>query len=291
VIEGLLLLAGGTGTGFFGSLLGLGGGILLVPLLTFGFERPLREAVAVSLVSVVVTSSAAASTYLRSGMVNLRLGLVLTLFAVMGTVVGGLVAFAIPDRLLAGMFAILLPYIAFTMARTGTRPRAERSAVAPPASPSSAAMNGSPTGEAMSAADARAGTFADFLAGPDYAVRRLVPASAASIGTGVVAVLLGIGGGMINVPTMHVLMGVPLRVATATSNHMIGVTAVSGAIIYFMHGQLDPYLAGPTLLGVFVGASIGSRSAHRIDLRVVRLLFVFVLGWTAFQMARRAMGI
>jgi uncharacterized membrane protein YfcA len=129
------------------------------------------------------------------------------------------------------------------------------------------------------------------LDGPGYRVRHLVPATFASLGAGVIAALLGVGGGVINVPTMNLLMGVPLRVATATSNLMIGVTAVASAIIYLLRGGIDPYLAGPTAIGVFVGASVGARVAHRIDVRVLRLLFVVVLGWTAIQMALRALGI
>jgi uncharacterized membrane protein YfcA len=129
------------------------------------------------------------------------------------------------------------------------------------------------------------------LDGPGYRVRRLVPASVASLGAGVIAALLGVGGGVINVPTMNLMMGVPLRVATATSNLMIGVTAVASAIIYLLRGGLDPYIAGPTAIGVFVGASVGARVAHRIDVRILRIMFVIVLGWTAFQMARRALGI
>ena len=103
-----------------------------------------------------------------------------------------------------------------------------------------------------------------------------------------VSALLGIGGGLIKVPLMNVAMGVPLRVATATSNLMIGITAAASAIIYLLRGGIDPYVAGPTAVGVFVGASLGSRTAHRIDVRVLRMLFVVVLLFTAWQMAGRA---
>jgi uncharacterized membrane protein YfcA len=279
MIVGLLLLAGGAAAGLFGSLLGLGGGILIVPLLTLGFGRPLREAVAISLVCVIVTSSAAAGAYLRGRVANLRLGAVLALFTASGALVGALIAFMLPERLLAGLFALLLAYVAATMARAGLR----RPEPAPATGPGVDAARGSE--------DATAGLPAGPLDGPGYRVRRLVPASVASLGAGVTAALLGVGGGVINVPTMNLLMGVPLRVAAATSNLMIGVTAVASAIIYLLRGGLDPYLAAPTAIGVFVGASVGARVAHRIDIRVLRLLFVIVLVWTAFQMARRALGV
>ena len=127
------------------------------------------------------------------------------------------------------------------------------------------------------------------LDGPGYAVHGLGRGAIGSIGAGVVSALLGIGGGLIKVPVMHLVMGVPLRVATATSNLMIGITATASAIIYLLRGGIDPFVAGPTAIGVFLGATIGSRTAHRIDLRVLRILFVAVLSWTAFEMIRRAL--
>ena len=114
------------------------------------------------------------------------------------------------------------------------------------------------------------------LSGPTYRVRRSHGA-AGSVGAGVTSALLGIGGGLVKVPVMHIVMGVPLRVATATSNLMMGITASAGAIIYLSRGLIDPYIASPTALGVFVGASLGSRVAHRIDLRILRGLFVAIL--------------
>jgi uncharacterized membrane protein YfcA len=103
----------------------------------------------------------------------------------------------------------------------------------------------------------------------------------------VASALLGIGGGIVKVPLMHLAMGVPLRVATATSNLMIGITAAASTVIYVIHGGIDPYVAGPTAIGVFLGASAGSRLSHRVDLRLLRLLFVAVLGYTALQMLLR----
>ena len=115
----LLLAAGGFGAGVFGSLLGLGGGILIVPLLTVGFGVPFREAVGISLVCVIVTSSAAAGVYLERHTANLRLGMLLEVFTATGALVGGLVAFALPERVLAGLFAALLAWTAFSMLRRG----------------------------------------------------------------------------------------------------------------------------------------------------------------------------
>jgi uncharacterized membrane protein YfcA len=307
VIVGLVLLAGGAAAGVFGSLLGLGGGILIVPLLTLGFGRPLREAVAVSLVCVIVTSSAAAGAYLRGRVANLRLGTVLALFTASGALVGALLAFVIPEQALAGLFSLLLAYVAVTMGRAGLK--ASRAAPVPPAvqaadgtaadgtaetvpaEPAAEAPNAEPTAGSAAGGRRPGPEPAGHLDGPGYRVRHLVPSMFASLGAGVISALLGVGGGVINVPTMNLLMGVPLRVAAATSNLMIGVTAVASAIIYLLRGGIDPYIAGPTAIGVFVGASLGARVAHRVDVRVLRVLFVAVLAWTSFQMARRALGI
>ena len=278
MIVGLLMLGGGAAAGLFGSLLGLGGGILIVPILTFGFDLPLRDAVGVSLVSVIVTSGASAGVYLERRIANLRLGMVLELFTAVGALIGGLVAFLLDERVLAGLFAALLVYVAVTMGRNSARSTG----------PSGDARGTPPE---IAAPSGGSSAFVDRLSGSEYRVRRLGPGAAGSVGAGVVSALLGIGGGAVLVPVMHLAMGVPLRVATATSNLMIGVTATASAIIYLLRGGIDPFIAGPTAIGVFLGATLGSRTAHRVDVRVLRLLFVVVLLYTAFQMVRRALGV
>ena len=275
MIAGLILLAGGIGAGVFGSLLGLGGGILIVPLLTLGFGLPLRVAVAVSLISVIVTSSASAGVYLEKHVANLRLGMVLELFSASGALVGGLFAFLLPANVLEGLFAALLIWVALSMVR-----RKE------PAKGATAAPAAAPLPEAQVT-----GTFTDTLGGPGYRVHSLPLGVGGSLFAGLVSALLGVGGGIIKVPTMHLMMGVPLKVATATSNMMIGITAVSSAVIYLLRGQIDPFVAGPTAVGVFAGAMIGTRIAPRVDVGVLRWLFVVVLAYTAFQMGQKALGL
>ncbi len=326
----LVLVAGGAAAGAFGSLLGLGGGVLIVPLLTLGFGLPLREAVGVSLVSVIVTSSAAAGVYLERHVANLRLGMTLELFTATGALVGGLIAFALPERVLAGLFAALLAYTAFTMARRGLS-RGPTPAMAAPGGSGAAADAAGRTAAAAAAPDAAlavadavvadaapedarpgefepagasagrrgwltgssptsAMPFVASLAGPDYTIGRFPLGVVGSVFAGVISALLGVGGGIIKVPLMNLAMGVPLRVATATSNLMIGITASASAIVYFLRGGIDPYVAGPTAVGVFLGALAGSRAAPHIDVRILRLLFVVVLAYTAVQMALKALG-
>jgi hypothetical protein len=127
------------------------------------------------------------------------------------------------------------------------------------------------------------------MSGETYRVRAPIPGAIGGVGGGVVSALLGIGGGLVMVPVMHVVMGVPLRVATATSNFMIGVTASTSALVYLLKGGIDPYATGPAAVGVFVGAAVGSRIAHRVDVRLLRLLFAAVLAYTAVLMIQRAL--
>jgi uncharacterized membrane protein YfcA len=281
VAVGLLMLGGGAAAGVFGSLLGLGGGVLIVPLLTLGFGLPLREAVGVSLVSVIVTSSAAAGVYLERNVANLRLGMTLELFTATGALVGGLVAFLLDERFLALLFAALLCYVAVTMLRQRA-PAAAGDGSTAPIEPDGATVP--PADEGLR------GAALAHLSTDAYRVRNLGRGILGSTGAGIVSALLGVGGGIIKVPLMNLAMGVPMRVATATSNLMIGITAAASAVIYLLRGEIDPYVAGPTAIGVFLGASFGSRVAHRVPLRYLRVLFVVVLLYTAVQMLIRALG-
>ena len=282
MIDGLLMIGAGFGAGLFGSLLGLGGGTLIVPILTLGFGLPLIKAVGVSLVCVIVTSGAASGVYLERHVANLRLGMTLELFTAVGALIGGLVAFLLPERLLELLFGALLVYVAVTMARRREPARTPGDDAAPD-EPADGVEPETPAADVGDSLAAR-------LSGPGYRVHRIGFGAVGSVGAGVVSALLGIGGGLVKVPVMHVVMGVPLRVATATSNLMMGITASAGAVIYLLRGGIDPYVAGPTAIGVFIGASIGSRAAHRIDLRILRGLFVAILLYTAWQMLQRAIA-
>jgi hypothetical protein len=259
------MIAGGAAAGVFGSLLGLGGGVLIVPLLTLVFGLDLREAVGVSLVSVIMTSSVAAGVYLERHVANLTLGMRLELFTAIGALVGGSIAFLIDERFLSVLFAGLLIYVAISMLRSSD-----------PEPDGAGAGGATPNG--------------DGSAGPDYEIRNMPIGVAGATGAGVVSAMLGVGGGIVKVPLMNLAMGVPLRVSTATSNLMVGITAAASAVIYVIHGEVDPYVAGPTAIGVFLGASLGSRIAPRIDVRILRMLFVVVLLVTAVQMILRVVG-
>ena len=222
----------------------------------------------------------------------------LELFSAVGALVGGLIAFMINEQVLAGLFAVLLavgrgldgPAQGSTQGARRRRPQprsggARREPRADPADPAPV------LDVAPAAATGAELSFTASLSGPGYGVHRLPAGMLGSVFAGVNSALLGVGGGIIKVPVMHLVMGVPLRTSTATSNMMMGITATASAVIYLLRDEIDPFIAGPIALGVFVGASVGSRVAHRVDVRILRWLFVVVLVYTAVQMATRALGL
>jgi uncharacterized protein len=308
----VVLLAGGAAAGVFGSLLGLGGGVLIVPLLSLALGLPLREAVAISLLAVIVTSCASAAVYLQRHVANLKLGMTLELFSASGALIGGLIAFAIDEQILAALFAVLLVWVAVSMARRKDPARSPKDPARSPVAPArgeaerdaeaglAAELDLDPTDAAVATAAAAEAapppatavpaTFAAEISGPGYLVHRVPAGMGGSVVAGLNSALLGVGGGIVKVPVMHLVMGVPLRTSTATSNLMMGITAVASAVIYLLRDEIDPFVAGPIALGVFVGATLGSRLAHRVDVRVLRWLFVVVLLYTALQMAIKALG-
>jgi uncharacterized membrane protein YfcA len=275
---GLALAAGGAIAGALGATIGIGGGVLLVPLLTLVFRVPPHVAIATSLVGVVATSTAAGSVYVGAGLANMRLGMALEIATTIGGLVGGLVAAHVPARILAYLFAGVLLVVAVLMARGRDVEPSERAV----------AEGGSATGWEESGR----------LAGAyfDERGRRLVryravrwPFGAAiSLAAGVVSGLLGVGGGFLKVPAMAIGMHVPIRVAAATSNFMIGVTAIASLLVYFERGFVQPLLAGPTALGVVAGSLLGTRIAAKLHTRFLRLLTAVMLVGVAVEMFTHA---
>jgi len=263
----LLLVLSGLAAGAFGALLGLGGGILIVPILTLGFGVPLTAAVGTSLICVIATSTGAAAINVRAGRADVRLGITLGAGTVVGALTGAVVAGFLPERLLAGLFAVLLAYTAFTMAG-GLRRRsasAPRDTAVDPAAP-------------------------DGPDAPAYRTRRLPLAVGGSFVAGNVSGLLGVGGGIVTVPLIHLVMGGPMRVAVTTSNFMIGITAAAGAYTYLFRGDVDPRLAAPVVLGVAAGAAIGAAASANVRASWLVALFVIVVAYVAVRMALRAVG-
>ena len=251
IIFFLILL--GLFAGAWGALVGLGGGIILVPVLSLWFGLPIKTAVGISLVCVIATSSAAAAVYVQRRWTDLRLGMVLELATVLGAITGALVVTLLSDRIVKGLFGGFLVYATVMMLRQ----RAESS-------------------------EEKTG----FL--PDYEVRNYPLGLAVSYLAGGASGMLGIGGGPIKVPMMYLFMGLPLRVAAATSNFMIGVTASASAFLYYMRGDMVVPVAAPLAVGVFAGALAGSKLSPRLRSRWIRWLLMPVLVYLALLMLSEA---
>lgn len=255
----LLLAAGSVVAGFFGALTGLGGGVVIVPLLTLVFGVNIRYAVGASLVSVIATSSGAAATYLRDGFTNLRLAMLLEVATTLGAIGGAALAGALATHVVAIVFGIVLLYSALVQLRLGdghVEPR----------------EMGDPLGETLGIG----GSYPTSDGPRGYSVRR-VPLGFGLMGVaGVLSGLLGIGSGAVKVLAMDSVMALPFKVSTATSNLMIGVTAAASAAVYLKHGYIDPGLAMPVMLGVLAGALAGARVFRAAEPRPLRWVFTLV---------------
>ncbi len=252
-------------------MVGIGGGLIVVPVLTTLLGYEITVAVPASLIGVIAVSIGAAGPFLRAGTVDRALALRLLVATAAGGLAGGLAAALLDARALAAAFAVLLLYVALQMARP-VRPR---------------------TG-AIPAEDAAAHTrsYVEPVTGRrlGYTPRRVGAGAALSSVAGAVSGLLGVGGGVINVPVMTLVMDVPMRVATTTSTFMLGATAAASAIVYEAQGRLDPLLAAPVVLGVLAGARIGARLSRRVPPAALRVAFVVVALWFAVQMIVKALG-
>jgi uncharacterized membrane protein YfcA len=267
-----LLVVGLAGviTGLIGAVLGTGGGVFLVPILVVGLGLPVHHAVATSIVTVIATSSAAASTNVERGTANMRLGMTLEIATAVGAIVGGLTAALLAPRALEGVFAVVLLPTAFLMGRRG---KAEANG------------NGS---ELAVEPGLLGGRYTEAGREVVYRVRRLWAGLGISFVAGNLSGLLGIGGGVFKVPALHLLCGVPIRAAAATSNFMIGVTAAASAFLYYGRGDVRAGATAAAVLGVLAGSAAGSAVSPRIDGRLVRKLFAVLLVIVAGQMLYRA---
>jgi uncharacterized membrane protein YfcA len=267
----LIAFAVALGAGAFGALVGVGGGLIIVPLLVaFGVEA--HTAIGVSLLGVISVSTAGSVSYLRAGFVNQRLGLTLLIATATAGIFGGYVAGLLDARTLSAVFALVLVVVALQMLRARTRSAAE--------------VVGEPGGYEIDASYVEPTTGETI----EYRARHLRAGAAVSLLAGVMSGLLGIGGGIVNVPTMNVLMGVPIRVATATSTYMLGATAAASAMIYLSRGQINTELAAAVVSGVFLGAIVGARFSRRVPRDVLSLLFVALATILSAQMILRAVG-
>jgi len=255
----LIIFGSGIAAGGVGALLGIGGGVFFVPLLHVALGFPLRTAAAISLTTVIATSSSVSAGRSGEQLINLRLGMVLEVATVAGSLLGGLTAHLFSETTLQRLFAIVtLLAAASVMGRVNRR----NVLLHPAAHPG-----------------ALGGRFHEAESGGvvTYQVKRLPLGLLTSFVAGNVSSLLGIGGGVIKVPALNAWCGIPMRAAAATSAFMIGVTATGGAIIYYGRGDLPALAAAPAVLGVQLGSWAGIRLAHRVPAKWLKILLVVVL--------------
>jgi uncharacterized membrane protein YfcA len=264
----LLLLSGGAIAGMLGTLLGIGGGLFLVPFLVLVAGVPMHQAIATSIVAVIATSSTGASVYLKRGLVNMRFGMLLEVTTVIGAIAGGLTANMLTGPTLAKIFSAVMFFVALLMLR---RTLAKE------------------TDDAVVTDGAFASDFTESTTGKTvrYSVKRIPGTMFVSLLAGNLSGLLGIGGGVFKVPAMHLISGMPIKAAAATSNFMIGVTAAASAFIYFSKGHLNPALASAAVLGVLGGSFLGTRISQRIHGNTLVWIFVVVLLVVSVQMFLR----
>jgi uncharacterized protein len=261
-----LVCAGSVIAGLLGSLTGLGGGVVLVPLLTLFFKVDIRYAVGASLVSVIATSSGAAAAYVKEGFSNIRIGMFLEIATTIGALLGAFLAARVSGSVIATIFGLVLLYSAYLAGR----PRVRRTFDdIPDPLATRLKMNGS---------------FPEAGGMRHYCVHRVPLGFSLMFGAGALSGLLGIGSGAVKVLAMDQAMRIPFKVSTTTSNFMIGVTAAASAGIYLNRGYIDPGLAMPVMLGVLAGSLLGTRILVKAETKSLRLVFSAIILMLGAQM-------
>ncbi len=258
--------------GVLGSLVGLGGGVVIVPVLTLLYHVDIRLAIGASIVSVIATSSGAAAAYVRDRMANLRAGMFLEVATTTGALTGAYLTTLLPARFLFVFFGLILAYSSVTTFR--------RRHVDAPLTVSN---------DRIANYFNLHGSYHDLAEGREIAYKVVGTKLGLSImyAAGLVSALLGIGSGALKVPAMDSAMHLPMKVSSATSNFMIGVTAAASAGVYFIRGQIDPIIAAPVAAGVLLGATVGARILGRTASKTIRILFVVVLVVISLEMLQK----
>jgi uncharacterized protein len=261
-----LVWAGSLAAGFLGALTGLGGGVVLVPLLTIFFKVDLHYAIGASLVSVIATSSGSAAAYVKEGFSNIRIGMFLEIATTLGALFGAFMTAHVPASAIAVIFGLMLMYSAYVSRNVRPRNAGDRP---PDPLATKLKLNGS---------------FPDTTGIRYYNSYRVPAGFSIMFGAGALSGLLGIGSGALKVVAMDQAMRIPFKVSTTTSNFMIGVTAAASAGIYLSRGYIDPGLAMPVMLGVLIGSLMGTRVLVKTKTKSLRLVFSGVIVLLGIEM-------
>ncbi|WP_145856499.1 sulfite exporter TauE/SafE family protein [Pedobacter suwonensis] len=261
----LILILGAYLAGLIGSLTGLGGGVVVIPLLTLVFHVDIRYAIGAALLASIANSSGAASAYIKEGITNIRLGMFLEIATTLGAVLGALIAIYTPTNTIAILFGcVLLFSAAMTLRKKNQQALTEGSKLSYVLKLNSSYPT--PTGPV------------------DYKLKNVGAGFSIMTVAGVMSGLLGIGSGALKVLAMDTAMKIPFKVSTTTSNFMIGVTAAASAVVYLQRGYMDPGIAFPVVLGVLGGAFTGAKLLTKINPSTLRIIFCIAITFVALEM-------
>jgi uncharacterized protein len=263
----LVVWAVATLAGFLGALTGLGGGVIVVPVLTLALGVDIKYAIGASLISVIATSSGAAAAYVKEGYSNIRIGMLLEIATTMGAILGAYLAAFTSTHVIAIIFGLVLLQSAYQSLLNGSP------------------ETGPPIESDSLAKRLRLGSDYPFNGGVQkYGVQNVPAGFGLMFGAGALSGLLGIGSGAVKVIAMDRAMKIPFKVSTTTSNFMIGVTAAASAGVYLSRGYIDPRVAMPVMLGVLGGAFLGTKVLVRAGVKTLRLIFGSVILLLALEM-------
>ena len=267
--------------GFLGSLVGLGGGIIITPALTILFGFDIKYAIGASIVAVIATSSGSAIAFVKDHVSNMRVGMLLEVFTTAGGVVGALMAGVFSSKLLYIFFSLILLNSFYGMLKkTGliTKAKKEEEIVENDKYAEKYKLNSSYYDKAIDKTI-------------DYNVTNVPQGSLVMFGAGFASGLLGIGSGAFKVVALDTYMKLPIKVSTATSNFMMGVTATASALIYFFNGTINPAVAAPIAIGTLIGSRTGAKVMQRLDEKYIRYIFLPILLFTIINMFLKGLGV
>jgi hypothetical protein len=274
LVEAIALGGAAAVAAILGSMLGLGGGVFLVPIFTLFFGIDPKVAIAASAVSVITNSVVGSRVHLRNGFTNIHLAMLLGVTTVLGAIVGALIALVADASVLNFIFGIVLLAAAVSMLvrRQAAIPNS------PPDAPDPFHLRG---------------TYTDRATGTEvtYIPHRVSLGLGASGFAGVLSGLLGVGGGVIQVPMMNLLMRVPIKAAAGTSSFLVGMTSVATATLFYADGKIDATVVVPAMIGIFAGGQLGSTFTSRMKTANLVLIFVVIMAYLAVSMILKAFGI
>ncbi|KRL47583.1 permease [Lactiplantibacillus paraplantarum DSM 10667] len=273
-----LMLGVGVIAGIFGAILGIGGGMIVTPILTLGLGLDIKYAIGASIIAVIATSSGSTIAYLRDEMLNLRVAMFLEIATTVGAVLGAVLTGVLNATFLYFLFGALLVFTTYNMIRKLMSKNGELPSVKDDKLATQLNLNGTYYDKALNKQ-------------VDYQVENVPGGFSMMFGAGFASGLLGIGSGAFKVLAMDTIMHMPLKPSSATSNLMMGVTAAASAMVYFFNGSIKPGIAAPLAIGIIVGALIGSRIMTRLKPRLIRMIFVPVMLYLGIQMIAKGFGV